>query len=176
MGLEKYKKKRDFAQTPEPAGKVAPTGKRRFVVQEHHASRLHFDLRLEMGGVLKSWAVPKGPSLSPQQKRLAVMTEDHPVQYLTFEGHIAEGNYGAGDMVIWDHGHYEVSTGDDPLQGIERGRLTFHLSGEKLQGAFSLVRTRQGENQWLLIKSNDEWADPDWELQTILPGTAPSRN
>ncbi|MDQ3813688.1 MAG: hypothetical protein M3347_07030, partial [Armatimonadota bacterium] len=167
MGLEAYNQKRDFDQTLEPTGKLSRQEKRRFVVQEHHASRLHFDFRLEMGGVLKSWAVPKGPSLDPQQKRLAVMTEDHPVEYLHFEGHIAEGNYGAGDMVIWDHGRYGCD--GDPVQSVAAGRLRFHLRGEKLRGAWTLLRMKRDDKQWLLVKADDEFADPDWELKTILP-------
>jgi bifunctional non-homologous end joining protein LigD len=187
MALETYQRKRRFNQTPEPQGAVSRdsrsrSSRQRFVVQEHHASRLHFDFRLEMGGVLKSWAVPKGPTLDPQQKRLAVMTEDHPVQYLTFEGCIAEGNYGAGEMRVWDHGHYEVPPGMDAVDEIEKGRLNFQLFGEKLHGAFSLVRmqggfkrqgdNRENNNQWLLMKVNDDQADPQWRLQTILPISA----
>jgi bifunctional non-homologous end joining protein LigD len=181
MALESYKRKRRFNATPEPPGAVSRSNRHRFVVQEHHASRLHFDFRLEMGGVLKSWAVPKGPSLDPRQKRLAVMTEDHPVQYLTFEGHIAEGNYGAGDMRIWDSGHYEVGENADPVAEVAEGRLSFQLFGTKLHGSFNFVRMhggfgQQDKEQWLLIKAQDEYSDPDWELQTILPISASERS
>ncbi|MBV9866559.1 MAG: non-homologous end-joining DNA ligase [Abitibacteriaceae bacterium] len=169
MALETYNQKRNFAQTREPKGKLEKGQHNRFVVQEHHASRLHFDFRLEMGGVLKSWAVPKGPSFNPQDKRLAVMTEDHPVQYLQFEGHIAEGNYGAGDMRVWDTGQYEVTDGSDPVQDVNKGRLRFRLMGEKLHGEWSLVKLGRGDNQWLLIKARDEFADPTWQLETVLP-------
>jgi bifunctional non-homologous end joining protein LigD len=165
MGLEIYQQKRDFKQTPEPRGKVSKVNRHRFVVQEHHASMLHFDFRLEMGGVLKSWSVRKGPSLDPGDKRLAVETEDHPVEYLKFEGQIPEGNYGAGRHMIWDEGRYELVNGDDPLKQYEEGKLKIRLHGKKLQGDFNLFRLGGRENQWLLIKSKDEFAQPGWKLE-----------
>ncbi len=159
MSLTKYQKKRDFKKTPEPAGKPDPSGKQRFVVQEHHARRLHYDFRMEAGGVLKSWAVPKGPSMNPKDKRLAVMTEDHPVKYLTFEGTIPKGNYGAGEMSIWDSGTYEMANGETFDEGLQEGKLKFRLRGQKLSGEFSLVKMHGEEKQqWLLIKSKDEAA------------------
>jgi bifunctional non-homologous end joining protein LigD len=139
---------------------------RRFVVHEHHASRLHFDFRLEAAGVLKSWAVPKGPSLDPSEKRLAVEVEDHSLAYGTFEGTIAEGRYGAGEVRIWDEGFYE--TEGDAVEQIKKGRFSFTLKGAKLRGAFSLVRMSRGEGQWLLIKSRGEFAEAGWELKTVL--------
>jgi bifunctional non-homologous end joining protein LigD len=140
--------------------------RRRFVVHEHHASRLHFDFRLEWAGVLKSWAVPKGPSLDPAEKRLAVEVEDHALAYGNFEGTIAEGRYGAGEVRIWDEGFYETE-GDAAAQ-LKKGRLSFTLSGKKLRGGFSLVRMARGVGQWLLIKSRDEFAKSGWELKTVL--------
>lgn len=169
MGLETYYEKRDFRRTPEPKGKVARSNRRRFVVQEHHAEKLHFDFRLEMGGVLKSWSIPRGPSLDPAEKRLAVPTEDHPVEYLKFEGHIPEGNYGAGEHMKWDGGTYELVDDADALAQYEAGRLKFRLHGEKLRGEFSLVRMGHWKGQWLLIKSSDEFAAPGWELQLRQP-------
>lgn len=169
MGLDVYHKKRDFRKTPEPRGKVAKVNRRRFVVQEHHASMLHFDFRLEMGGVLKSWSVRRGPSLDPAERRLAVETEDHPVEYLKFQGDIPEGNYGAGKHRIWDAGTYKLVEGTDALAQLETGRLKFALDGEKLRGVFNLVRLGRGEGQWLLIKSRDEFAQEGWELETLLP-------
>ncbi len=138
------------------------------MVHEHHASRLHFDFRLEMAGVLKSWAVPKGPSLDPGQKRLAVAVPDHATSYINFEGRIAEGKYGAGEVLIWDNGRYETE-GDAAAQ-LRAGRLRFHLYGKRLQGEFNLIRMsgRDGK-QWLLVKGRDEFADEDWKLETILP-------
>src|ERR687884_114453 len=155
MGLETYQKMRDFRRTPEPRGRVSKSNRRRFVVQEHHASKLHFDFRLEMGGVLKSWSVPRGPSLDPAERRLAVETEDHPVQYLKFEGHIPAGEYGAGEHMIWDEGTYKLLGGDDALAQLEAGRLSFQLKGEKLRGAWNMVRLGGREGQWLLMKARD---------------------
>lgn len=169
MGLETYQKMRDFRQTPEPRGKVSKANRHRFVVQEHHASKLHFDFRLEMGGVLKSWSVPRGPSLDPAQKRLAVETEDHPVEYLKFEGHIPEGEYGAGEHMRWDGGTYRLAGDGDALEQLEGGKLEFELEGERLRGAFTLVRMKGRVGEWLLIKKQDEFAEAGWELYLRKP-------
>ncbi|MBI3975198.1 MAG: DNA ligase, partial [Armatimonadetes bacterium] len=183
MPLDEYRRKRRFAQTPEPQGKVAPRGETRrrpqapprrdgarFVIQEHHATRFHHDFRLEMAGVLRSWAVPKGISLNPDDKRLAVAVEDHPLDYIDFEGVIPEGNYGAGAVMVWDRGTYESLEGD-PAEGFQKGKLTVVLHGQKIQGEFHLVRTRMGGrgssddgNQWLLFKKRDDDAVAGWSL------------
>jgi bifunctional non-homologous end joining protein LigD len=169
MGLRTYQKMRDFRRTPEPRGRVSKVNRRRFVVQEHHASKLHFDFRLEMGGVLKSWSIPRGPSLDPAQKRLAVETEDHPVEYLKFEGQIPEGEYGAGEHMKWDEGTFAPLDDDDALAQLERGRLDFALEGERLRGAFTLVRMKGRVGEWLLIKKQDEFSAPGWELKLRRP-------
>jgi bifunctional non-homologous end joining protein LigD len=165
MSLELYRAKRDFHKTPEPAPQPAKSQRQPiFVVQEHHASRLHHDFRLEADGVLKSWAVPKEPSLDPAQKRLAVHVEDHPLSYAKFKGTIPEGQYGAGTVTIWDHGTYENLMADKPVpqtvtEGIDTGRLEFALHGKKLRGRFALIRMRgRGKDNWLLIKMRDEFA------------------
>jgi len=168
MGLETYHKKRDFRRTPEPRGKVAKVNRHRFVVQEHHASMLHFDFRLEMGGVLKSWSIRKGPSLDPAERRLAVATEDHPVEYIKFQGRIPEGNYGAGEHMVWDVGKYELLNGDDPVKQLEAGRLKLRLDGKKLRGEFNLFRLSGRDNQWLLVKGKDEFAEPGWRLELLM--------
>lgn len=160
MSLTEYNKKRDFTQTSEPRGAVDNENLSRFVIQRHRASRLHYDLRLEVNGVLKSWAIPKGPSMNPDDKRLAIQTEDHPVKYLHFEGSIPKGNYGAGHMRIWDTGTFE-STGDyGTEEALKRGDLKVKFHGDKLKGTFALVRTRRqdGQKHWLLIKKKDDHA------------------
>src|SRR5207245_2429483 len=127
-----------------------------FVVQKHSARRLHYDFRLELDGVLKSWAVPKGPSLDPAQKRLAVEVEDHPIEYAEFEGVIPRGNYGAGPVIVWDRGAWVPL--EEPREGLRKGKLLFSLAGYKLRGVFTLVRTKKSPKDWLLIKKADEWA------------------
>ena len=169
MGLETYRKMRDFRRTPEPKGSVSKANRRRFVVQEHHASKLHFDFRLEVGGVLKSWSVPRGPSLDPSEKRLAVETEDHPVEYLKFEGLIPEGEYGAGEHMRWDGGTFEVLGEGTAAEQLEAGRLDFALKGEKLRGAFSMVKMKRRAGEWLLFKRTDEFAEEGWELRLRRP-------
>ena len=166
MALEEYKRKRNFAKTPEPEGEVAPKREKRFFcVQKHLASHLHYDFRLEHNGVLLSWAVPKGPSLDPKTKRLAMMTEDHPVTYGEFEGVIPEG-YGAGIVMLWDVGTWTPQT-DDIDAALKKGDLKFTLDGYKLKGSWVLVRTGGrfpgarsggGDRSWLLIKHRDDWA------------------
>lgn len=161
--LEEYRKKRHFKETPEPSGKIARLRGNRFVVQEHHARRLHYDFRLEVNGVLKSWAVPKGPSLNPADKRLAIQTEDHPLEYRTFHGTIPAGHYGAGEVAIWDSGTFEPEGTQSAAEQIERGEIKFTLYGKKLKGSFVLVRIRGRANgakkEWLMIKHRDEAAD-----------------
>ena len=165
--LATYQAKRDFSVTSEPKAKRGTARGDRFVVQKHDARRLHYDLRLEMDGVLKSWAVTRGPSLVPGEKRLSVHTEDHPLKYIDFEGVIPAGQYGGGTMIVWDQGRW-IPEGD-PREDYARGRLTFTLEGERLKGKWHLVRTRgkpgQKNEQWLLLKSDDEAArtsdDPD---------------
>ena len=166
MSLARYSKKRDFARTPEPRGAPAKArhGGGRFVVHEHHARRLHYDLRLEIGGVLKSWAVPKGPSLNPRDRRLAVHVEDHPLEYGDFEGIIPEGEYGGGTSVLWDRGRFAPR--GDPEADYARGSLHFELAGDKLRGGFVLRRMKTRDDRgddWLLMKEDDAAADPDGE-------------
>jgi bifunctional non-homologous end joining protein LigD len=134
-----------------------------FVVHEHHAKRLHFDLRLEIDGVLKSWAVPKGPSLNPREKRLAILVEDHPLDYAPFEGEIPEGIYGAGVVKIWDKGTFEMLGGN-----MKSGKLDLVFHGKKLKGAFALAKMSQKDKEWLLIKKRDEYSDNDFILETVL--------
>lgn len=170
MGLVEYKKKRSFKKTPEPRGGKGTPAKLHFVVQKHAASRLHYDFRLEMEGVLKSWAVPKGPSMNPAEKRLAMLVEDHPYDYKNFEGIIPEGNYGAGTVIVWDKGTYEpleLAKGKAAqekllMKSFRSGSLKFRLHGEKLKGEFVLVKTpKRADNAWLLIKHRDEYASED---------------
>src|SRR5947209_15959452 len=134
MALEEYRRKRRFTDTPEPPPELERKNEHRFVVQKHHASHLHYDFRLEMEGVLKSWAVPKGPSYDPGVKRLAMMTEDHPFDYKDFEGVIPAGNYGGGNVIIWDEGTYELTEPDDGVKGIKQGKLAFKMYGKKMFG------------------------------------------
>jgi bifunctional non-homologous end joining protein LigD len=170
MSLSTYNKKRKFNSTPEPKGKAAKVGKQlHFVVQKHDATRLHYDFRLEAGGVLKSWAVPKGPSMNTADKRLAMMVEDHPFDYRSFEGIIPEGNYGAGTVMVWDEGNYLALGAKDAKEsdkliksGIHKGELKFILNGSKLKGGFAMVKLKNDKsgkgNSWLLFKERDQYA------------------
>lgn len=165
MALDDYDRKRDFAQTPEPGPAVESSpGGNLFVIHKHAARRLHYDFRLELDGALKSWAVPKGPSLDPAEKRLAVRVEDHPLDYAAFEGVISKGQYGAGAVMVWDRGRWfpEGDAAADPADAYQKGRLEFRLEGEKLRGRWMLLRLadRRGEarDNWLLFKERDEEA------------------
>jgi len=171
--LAEYKRKRDFTKTGEPAGKTTRRRSARalkFVVQKHAASRLHFDFRLELDGVMKSWAVPKGPSYDPSVRRLAMEVEDHPIEYNTFEGTIPKGEYGGGTVMLWDRGTYEPEGGGGAAalrDGYERGDLKIILHGKRLIGGWVLVRMRRDESeraQWLLIKHRDDKADEDYDV------------
>src|SRR5213075_3214626 len=158
MGLAEYKKKRNFKVTAEPSGKPLPKlvkGACRFVIQKHDASRLHYDFRLEMDGVLKSWAVPKGLPWAQAERHLAVEVEDHPIDYADFEGIIPEGQYGGGTVMVWDRGTYELTPPGDPVEAVRKGKLHVILHGEKAKGEWALIRIRAegGKNQWLLMKT-----------------------
>lgn len=165
--LEEYRRKRRFDRTPEPAS-AEPVAQLEgtFVVQKHAARRLHYDFRLAIDGVLKSWAVPKGPSLNPADKRMAVQTEDHPMSYADFEGIIPPGNYGAGTVMVWDRGRFRVEGQQGAKEQLARGEIKFRLAGEKLSGGFVLVRTKKNEKQpeWLMIKHRDDAGDPSWDI------------
>src|SRR5208283_2789313 len=178
--LATYRKKRDFTRTPEPAPKRA-RGKKalpaaRFVVHKHDANRLHYDLRLEMDGALASWAIPKGPGYDPSVKRLAVETEDHPLDYGDFEGRIPEGEYGAGDSLLWDRGTYTTVPPGEASAQRKKGHLHVLLHGEKLLGGWHLVRTRPqgGKAQWLCIKAKDGTERPDYDVEAERPESVAS--
>lgn len=181
MALEEYKRKRRFEQTPEPPAQVQKKTEHRFVVQKHDATRLHYDFRLQLDGVLKSWAVPKGPSLDPGDKRLAMEVEDHPVSYHDFEGIIPEGNYGAGSVMVWDvgtwqplsalpvNGKYVAGTDEEARQMLAKGDLKFRLEGKRLKGDFALIKMRGRRpgskgNEWLLIKKHDDAAVEGYDI------------
>jgi DNA ligase D-like protein (predicted 3'-phosphoesterase) len=159
MTLKEYREKRRSGRSPEPRGRRRRSRKQpRFVIQHHAASTDHYDFRLEIDGVLVSWAVPKGPSTNPKDKRMARRTEDHPMEYETFEGIIPKGEYGAGRVIVWDRGTY--ATERDMAEALERGHLSFQLDGEKLHGGYALTRLRQGKDEaWLLVKKADDDAD-----------------
>lgn len=173
--LDEYNKKRDFGATPEPSGAAKKRTRKtqkadhalQFCIQKHDATRLHYDFRLEIEGTLKSWAVPKGPSLDPQVQRLAMHVEDHPLDYATFEGHIPEGHYGAGDVIVWDRGVWNCI--GDPVESYKKGKLKFELQGEKLAGIWNLVRTHQEGKQkpWFLIKHQDAAARLEAEYDVV---------
>ena len=185
--LAEYQSKRDFARTPEPVGgTTAPDPDRSaYCVQKHAASRLHYDFRLEVQGVLKSWAVPKGPSLDPADKRLAVMTEDHPLEYLEFEGTIPEGEYGGGTVMLWDVGWWEIDNEwgaettargrryepvTDAAAALAKGELKIRLHGKKLTGSWALAQMKgRGEENWLLLKHRDDAARPGVDIETMAP-------
>jgi len=178
--LEAYRQKRDFAKTSEPSGsgERKAEGKPRYSIQKHRSKRLHYDLRLEVEGVLKSWAVPKGPSVDTREKRLAVPTEDHPLDYIDFEGTIPEGEYGAGSVIVWDIGTYANTTRIDgeevPMtEALEKGHATVNLSGKKLVGGYALTRTGHGKNErWILVKMKDDFAKSDLDILEAEPDSA----
>jgi bifunctional non-homologous end joining protein LigD len=170
MSLDEYKRKRDFTKTPEPgAGEDVVSAQRggRFCVQRHDATHLHYDFRLEIGGALKSWAVPKGPSLDPTVKHFAAHVEDHPLEYGDFEGNIPKGSYGGGSVMLWDSGTFELIGDESGASQMERGDLKFRLHGEKLAGTWAIVRMKgRGKgNEWLLIKKKDEAAQAGWDIE-----------
>lgn len=173
--LRKYQQMRDFGETPEPAGAERPRRGQRpiFVVQKHAASHLHYDFRLEIDGVLKSWAVPKGPSYDPGTKRLAMMTEDHPYEYAKFEGVIPAGQYGGGNVIIWDHGTWEhIGPEANASNSVKGGQIKFRLDGRKLKGEWALIHLRgrsRKENEWLLVKHRDEWASEEVDVTEVAP-------
>src|SRR5262245_33383781 len=169
MGLEEYRRKRKFDKTPEPAGDVKKKPGSSFVIQKHRATRLHYDFRIEMEGILRSWAIPKGPSLNPSEKRLAMLTEDHPIDYGDFEGTIPKGNYGAGKVIIWDNGIYEMVDPETPEKGWQKGKLHFVLKGKKLNGAWVLVRGSRAPNEWIFFKVRDEFASQETDITEERP-------
>ena len=167
MALTEYKKKRKFDKTPEPGPETKRTKSgRMFVIQKHRATALHYDFRLEADGVLKSWAVPKGPSLDPKVKRLAMQVEDHPVDYAKFEGVIPEGEYGGGTVMVWDYGTYKPEDTTNVSEALRKGELKFSLNGKKLKGSWVLVRTR--DRQWLLLKHRDYYTTEE-EVTELAP-------
>src|ERR1700738_3635265 len=173
MSLTAYRSNRVFTKTPEPVGRVRRSSRRRiFVVQKHDASRLHYDFRLAINGVLASWAVPKGPSMDPADKRLAVRTEDHPLEHADLAGVMPYGQYGAGTVMVWDKGTYDPKNGVPPEKQLAQGKIDVELHGVKLRGGFTLVRTGKrsaassDKELWLLIKHRDEYADPSWDSKT----------
>jgi bifunctional non-homologous end joining protein LigD len=171
MPLKTYQQKRDFKKTAEPKGskKLKKSKDKIFVIHKHAASHLHYDLRLEMDGVLKSWAVPKGPSLDPTVKRLAVHVEDHPYDYRTFEGIIPKGQYGGGTVMLWDEGTWAES--EDPKGSYKKGNLKFSLKGKKLKGEWKLIQIKSDPKNWLLIKANDKYARSQDEYDITLEKT-----
>ncbi|MGE5322669.1 MAG: DNA polymerase ligase N-terminal domain-containing protein, partial [Actinomycetota bacterium] len=167
MSLEEYRRKRVFSKTPEPEPRLDERKENRFFIQRHSARRLHYDLRLEMDGVLKSWALPQGPTLDPEIKRLAVHVEDHPLEYGNFEGTIPAGNYGAGKVTLWDRGTYELLGEKSPQQQWSAGDLKLRFHGQKLAGEFALVRTNRSKGKdWLLIKKKDFAVRPGWDPES----------
>src|SRR6202047_695517 len=193
MPLEEYTRKRKFEQTPEPPAKVESKAGHRFVVQKHDATRLHYDFRLELDGVLKTWAVPKGPSLDPGDKRLAMEVEDHPVSYHDFEGIIPQGNYGAGSVMVWDvgtwqplsavpvNGKYVPGADEEARQMLAKGDLKFRLEGKKLKGDFALIKMRGRRpgskgNEWLLIKKHDDHAEEGYDIDQFDQSVSTKRN
>ena len=173
--LKEYHDKRDFKRTPEPVDKLQSDNLQPiFVIQKHAARNLHYDLRIESKGVLKSWAVPKGPSMDPKIRRLAVPTEDHPLSYAYFEGVIPEGNYGAGTVIVWDHGTYKNMKGEEASteDNLKQGHATLWLDGEKLKGGFALIRTSKGKKpRWLFFKMKGDEAKPRSDIVEDMPNS-----